>query len=576
MTLDGLTLSAILKELAFLKGAKIEKVQQPQRDEVLLILHTEEGKKQLVLSASAGDCRVHLTEERRQNPPMAPNFCMFLRKYIGGGRIEAISQPGLERIAAIEILAKDEMGVPARYTLVAEIMGKHSNIMLLDENRRIMESLKHISFDVSRVRQVLPGMTYEFPPTDKADPARASLETLADVLRGKTPPRCICERIQGISPQVAEEILAESGLAAEPLGEDRARRLAAEVKEFITLAHMRPCIQKNQDGLPVFYSVAPFAAYAEEGRVYFDTMNQALDGYYTIRRELAALNARRAALSKLVGKHIGRVAKKLKIQLDTLAAAEKKEKYQVYGELITANLYQIKRGAKWAEVLNYYTNEPVRIPMDEALSPSQNAARYFKRFNKLKTAAVIAKKQAEDYQAELAFLEEEEYAISAAETTEELADIQAELARYGYAEAAQQKGKPRRTDPLSTFRRFVSQDGFTILAGRNSRSNDVLTMKVAGTEDIWFHGRNMPGSHVVLFTEGREPTDQALVEAATIAATLSKGKNAGKVDIDYTKRANVWKANGAKPGMVLYEGHKTLTVAPDAVLVKRLEKEMED
>ena len=565
MTLDGLTLRAILRELAFLEGAKIEKVRQPQRDEILLILHTSQGKKQLVLSASAGDCRIHLTEEKRQNPATAPNFCMFLRKYIGGGRIERIYQPGLERIGAIDILAKDEMGVPVKYTLVVEIMGKHSNIMLLDEKGRILESARHISFDMSRVRQVLPGMAYEYPPTDKADPVQGSEQTLADVLRGKIPPMSICKSVQGISPQVAEEILWQSSLPAEALSESQARRLAVTIQEFVALDKTQPCIQKNQDGLPVFYSVSPFHAYVEEGRVYFDTMNQAVDGYYAIRRDLAALNARRAAMLKLIGKHTTRVAKKLKIQMETLAAAEKKDKYQVYGELLTANMYQIKRGAKSAEVINYYTNEPIRIPLDEALSPSQNAAKYFKKFNKLKNGAVIAKKQAADYQEELAFLENLEYAIGAAESQEELADIDADLTKYGYGEG-EKKTKTRRTEP--TFRKFVTEDGFTILAGRNSRSNDILTMKVAGPEDIWFHGRNLPGSHVVLFTEGKEPTDQALVAGAVIAATLSKAKNAGKADIDYTRRGNVWKANGARPGMVLYDGHRTLTVAPDAALVK--------
>lgn len=578
MTIDGITLGAIVRELQPLCGAKIEKIYQPTRDEVLLLLHTPQGKRRLLLSASAGDCRVHLTAKARQNPPVAPNFCMLLRKYIGGGHILAISQPGLERIVRIAIAAKDEMGVPAEYALVAEIMGKHSNIMLLSAEEKILDSLRRVSFDVSSVRQVLPGMLYVAPPSGKLNLLTVSEATAADMLRGKTPPACLVDAFSGMSFPAAGEICLRRFGEALPaaLSENQAARLAAAAQSFVeeAIAQPIPCVQRNMDGLPVFYSPLPYESYAETGRAQYATVNEAVDGYYAEREAHFALSARKNALCKTIRKHTARVEKKLKIQNETLAAAEKSERLRLYGELLTANIYLVRRGMRQVEVTNYYTGEPIRIPLDEKLSPSANATRYFKKFNKLKTAATIAQRQRDEYEAELAYLQELEYSASVATALADTDEVKAELIRLGYLEARPNE-KPRRADPLSTALKFRSDDGFTILAGRNSRGNDALTMRLAGPDDYWLHTRNIPGSHVVLFTGGAEPTELALFQAATIAAVYSRASSAGKADVDYAPRRNVWKANGAKPGMVLYEGHRTLTVSPDAALAKRLRVETE-
>ncbi|MBQ9942288.1 MAG: NFACT family protein [Christensenellaceae bacterium] len=574
MTLDGITLGAIVTELQSLVGAKIERIHQPLRSEVLLLLHTTGGKKRLVLSAQGGESRLHLTDSPRPNPPQAPNFCMLLRKYIGGGRIVSVRQVGLERIVHIGIEARDEMGVTQTFTLVSEIMGKYSNLMLLGPGDKILDSIHHVSFDMSRVRQVLPGMAYMLPELGKLCPTTASAASIADVLTGKTPPGCLVDALEGFSFATALEVCTRL-FGDEPpalLSESQALRLAGAVKDFVALCLRAesPCLQKNADGMPVFFSPVAFVTYAAAGRIAFESANQAVDGYYTLRTRKAALEATRASLLKVMKKNITRVEKKKKIQLETLAAGQKADTYRLYGELLTANIYQVQRGMKSANVLNYYTGENISIPLDVRLSPSANATRYFKKVGKLKTGAAFAAKKSKEYADELAYLEELEYAATAADTPDDLEDIRSELIRCGYMELAPRE-KPRRSDPLERPHKFRTSDGFTVLAGRNSRQNDALTMRVAEATDWWFHSKNLPGSHVILFTGGLEmPPDTAILEAATIAATLCRSKNSPKIDVDYAPRAHVWKANGAKPGMVLYDKYYTLTMPPDPEKVESL------
>ncbi len=576
MTLDGMTLFAIVSELGQLAGAKIEKIQQPEREEIHLLLHTSEGKKRLLLSAAGGDSRIHLTQSAKQAPPQAPNFCMLLRKYIGSGKILSVSQPGLERIVRIAVEAKDEMGVPTTFYLTIEIMGKYSNIMLLDEQDKILDSIRHVSFDMSRVRQVLPGMRYVLPEMHKLNPLTASAKSIGDVLLAGTLPDNLTSALEGISFQTADEILFRRFGENPPtrLSESQAEKLGAYVIEFVKTAvcSPEPCLQKNMDGKPVFYSLVPYRTFAPEGRMRFETANQLIDGYYTLRLQLTALQEKRASLLKVIHKNIARVEKKLKIQLETIAEAEKCEQYRLYGELITANIYQIKRGMRQASLPNYYTGAIEVVPLDVTLSPSANASRYFKKVGKLKNGAAVAEEKSRETQAELEFLEALEYTASSAAALEDLQDVRADLIKYGYMESLP-KEKIVRSDPLASPYKFVTSDGFTVLAGRNSRQNDALTLRVAQNDDIWMHSKNAPGSHVILFTGGKAPTSTALLEAAAIAAALCRAKNAGKVDIDYAPKSHVWKANGARPGMVLYEGYHTLTVAPDPALLEKLRRD---
>lgn len=554
MTLDGLTLRVIVDELSRLKDAKIEKIYQPARDDIVLLLHTKEGKKRLVLSASGGDCRIVLTSAQMKNPEKAPNFCMLLRKYISGGRIECAEQLGFERVAAIVISAKDELGVISEYRLICEIMGKYSNIILVRDGM-ILDSIHRVPPDMSSVRQVLPGMKYTLFPMDKKDPLTADEEDIAgQVACGKLMPF-----VQGVSDKTEREIFMRAVGKEKPgaLTEEQAKKTAAEIKAFFKEAteSPRPVIQTD-GGKPYFYSPLPFITMPEEGRTSYPTMNEAVDAFFTVRQNAQMLESKKNEIGRLLKRQKNKTAKKLSIQTDALLSEEKSEKLRLHGELLSANIYMIKRGDPSAEVLNYYTNENIVIPLDPALSPSANVTALFKKSSKLKTAAAMAKKKCEELSAELEFLEELEYELDAAACPEDAEEVRLDMIKFGYLEQASKK-KVVRTDPLERPMHFVTSDGFNVFAGRNNRQNDALTFHAAGAEDIWFHVKNAPGSHVILFLEGKEPTDRAIEEAAAIAAEHSRAKGA-KTEVDYTAVKNVWKKNGAKPGMVLFKAQKTI------------------
>ena len=557
MTLDGITLNALVGELQILCGSKIEKIHQPERDEIVLLLHTMQGKKRLVLSANGAECRVHITSAQKPNPDKAPNFCMLLRKYISGGRITAISQVGLERIVNIDITARDEIGVECAMRLVVEIMGKYSNI-ILTRDEKVVDSIHRVPLDMSSVRQVLPGITYALPPMEKYDPRELSERSLADVVKHGR----LMQTLQGICKASEQEIFMRR-FGTERMGmlsEDQSIRLAAGVKEFLEdmLEKKRPCIQL-ENGMPYFYSAAPYIMQPEENRKYFDTMNEAVDAFYTMQQEARLLESRRNNVRKQLKKHVTRIGKKLAMQTDALAGKDRCEKLRIYGELVSANLYQIPRGAKEARVYNYYTNEEIVIPLNSAVSPSANAEAYFKKANKLKTAAALAKERYEEFSQELEYLESLDYTLEAAESLQDVEEVRLDMMKYGYLAQPADKKKVRRADPLESPMHFVTSDGFQVFAGRNNRQNDALTFRAADSEDLWFHAKNAPGSHVILFLEGKEPTDTAIEECAKIAAEHSKSRGA-KAEVDYTKVKNVWKANGAKPGMVLFKAQHTIVV----------------
>ena len=562
MTIDGITLRAVVEELQMLVGAKIEKIYQPEREEIVLLLHTKQGKRRLVINAGGSECRLHLTNVVRQNPEKAPNFCMLLRKYIASARILRIEQEGLERIVRIWMTARDEIGVENELCLVCEIMGKYSNVMLLKEDK-ILDSMHRVPLDVSSVRQVLPGMPYQLPPLNKKNPLTVDEETLRQSVAGGK----LMQNLQGISKQAEREIFYRCFSQEEVphlLGSERAETetLAVQTRAFIEeqLQKKRPCVQKDR-GMPFFFSAAPYQTMPEEGREYYNTVNEAVDASYCLRQSARLLEEKRSALKKHMRRHIARVGKKLALQTESLHGKEESEKYRVFGELISANIYQIKRGAEEVELYNYYTDLPEKIKLDPALPASANAEAYFKKANKRKTAAALAKERCEQYSAELAFLENLEYDLLSATTQEDVEEVRLDMIKYGYLPKPQNAKRLRRVDPLEHPMHFVTSDGFRVFAGRNNRQNDALTFHVAGGEDIWFHAKGVPGSHVILFLEGREPTDLAIEECAKIAATHSRAAG-GKAEVDYTRVKNVWKANGAKPGMVLFKAQKTIVVDP--------------
>lgn len=552
MTLDGLTLNRIVLELKnSIIGSKIEKIYQPEREEIALLLHTKEGKRRLVISANGAECRIHLTERAKKNPNDAPNFCMLLRKYLTAGRITDVFQYGLERVIEITVSARDEMGFDKSFKLICEIMGKYSNIMLVLDGK-IIDSIKRVPPDMSSVRQVLPGVKYCEPAMDKLNPMTEDTTKVAEaILKGG-----LCS-LQGISLQTEKELIYR--YKADVITPASALIIASKLKAFIidAVSDPKPVLQKNMDGLPVFFSLVPYETYSSIGREAYNSANGLLDGYYTSRYDYQLLKQKKDVLYRQLKKDIARVSKKLKIQMETLSSAQKSDKYRLYGELLSANIYAIKKGMKSIELFNYYSGENVSIPLDEKLSTSANVQAYFKKVGKLKKAKEIALERSAEYEEELKYLEELKYNVETAKDLDDISEVRSELIKYGYIEVSPKEKRAKRLDPLSKPLRFKVSDGFNVFAGRNSRQNDALTMHVASDEDIWFHAKNMPGSHVILFTEGRQATDAAIIDAANIAASLSAAKS-GRVEIDYTKRKNIWKPNGAKPGMVLFKNQYSM------------------
>jgi len=576
MSLDGITLSVIVNELKDLYDAKIERIYQPARDEVTMYLHTRSGKKRLTLSASAADCRIHLTTQTKQNPDKAPNFCMVLRKYLLAGRIAGIVQMGLDRIVHILIDSKDEMGVICRYTLAVEMMGKYSNLILCNQEGIILDSIKHVSLDTSSKRQVLPGLRYVLPPSDKCNPLTASAESLTALLSGQELPGCLMQHLEGISPQTAVQICSRywdtqiPPVLAATSAPDFVNFVVQQLRDMLDAP--LPCLQKDMQGKPVFFSATPYDAYPASHRETFDSANVMLDTFYSLRIYTQQFKNMQDSLLRTLHKHITRLEKKVRIHLETMQGTEKADKFLLHGELLSANLYQIKRGASKAEVYNYYTNEMVTITLDPAVSPSQNATKFFKKASKMKHGATLAKEHYEADNAELTYLRSLEFDTVSAQDTADLSEVRSELIRFGYMSLAPRE-KLKRSDPLERPRKFITANGYTVLAGRNSRQNDVLTMRIAEEDDLWFHAKNIPGSHVILFTKGTQPPEEDMLQAAILAASLCRVKNSGKIPIDYVKRKYIWKANGAKPGMVLYENYRTAMIEPDMQLVSQLEQQ---
>lgn len=567
MLIDGISLALVIKELhTEVTGTRISRIYQPEADEIVFLLS---NKKRLVLSSSGERCRINLSESQKANPEKAPNFCMLLRKYLLSGRIEKITQQGLERVAYIEIEARDELGNAANFNLVCELMGRNSNLILVDDKGIVVDSIRRVPPDVSSIRQILPGVRYRLPPMEKQDIRELSAEEVEAVLKkdqvnGVSAEKSLLNNFSGMFPAMAREITSYA--------EENGNGIAETAKALVLKAieNPNPNIDFDSDGVPQYFSPLNIRERKLEYKKEYPLMNGCIDEYYKVRDEKRMLARAINAQQQLIKKNIGNVEKRLKQQLDILVSAKDAEKLRINGELLTANLYNIKRGQSKATVFNYYTNENMDIPLDPKFAPSVNAQRYYKRYGKLKTAEGLAKTMSEKLKNELDYLEELNFDLTQAETMEDAMDIRDELIRQGYIKETG-KPKPKLKDPLVSPMKFRTSDGFTVLAGRNSRQNDALTMRAAKESDIWLHSKNIPGSHVIIFTDGKTVTDTAIFEAATIAACNCKASANAKVDIDYTQRRNVWKPNGAKPGMVLFDNNKTVSVKPDAELVKKLE-----
>lgn len=581
MAFDGLVVRALAQELnQKLSGARLDKIYQPEADELLLAFHGANGAYKVTLSANASIPRVALAETTKENPIAAPMFCMLLRKHLTSAHLLAVRQPGLERMLAFELETRNELGDTVKKSLIIEIMGRHSNIILTDENNRIADSIKRVDFSVSSKRQILPGLAYELPPAqDKVNPlecgldgALSALETLSETERLD---KALLTRFQGISPLVAREIAyLATGETDYPCKDmDYAKRLDAATAMQQLLAGLKsgvaaPCyLTSRETGKLMEFAAVPITQYGAAAELHHeDSMGLLISRFYRERDKKEQSLRRSAHLSKLVATHIERCAKKLELQAAELADTEKKEQWKQYGDLLTANLYKMEKGMTAVRVQNYFDEalSEVTVPLDSTLSPSANAQRYYKKYNKAKTAALMLKDQMAKAREELSYLESVAEALERAESAALLAQIGEELADQGYLRTTRD-ARRKKQQPAAPAR-LTTADGFTVLLGKNNRQNDYLTCKLAQNKDLWFHTKNIPGSHVVLKYEQDRPfSDSAVTQAAALAAWFSKARESDNVPVDYTEIKNVKKPAGAKPGFVIYTTNQTAYVTPKEI-----------
>lgn len=555
-------------------NGRIDKIHQPEKDEITLHIRTITDSFKLVLSASPAHPRVHFTSVSKKNPQTAPMFCMLLRKHINGGKITAIKQEGFERIIKFSIESYDELGDLTTKYLIAEIMGRHSNIILTNQDMKILDCIKHIDFTVSSVRQLLPGLEYVSPPPQKKTDLIDIEQTVPIDFSSpmQSVDKAILSSIAGISPLTAREIVyrafGRTDIKNSNLTDSGKNKILYEVVRLaksVKNNNFSPCIVINNiSGKLLDFSAMPISQYETLAEIkQFDDINTLLDSFYSTRDMHERMKQKSSGLVKLLSNHIERISKKLIILNKTLKDSESKDKYKIYGDLLMANLYNIKQGQTDAEVQNYYQDDTpfIKITLDAQLTPSQNAQRYYTKYNKAKTAEIEAAKQIQNAQIDLEYLESTLTAVETADTEADLNAIRSELIAQGYLNRKVNLKKQRQSE--SRPMRFVSSDGFEIYVGKSNLQNDYLTLKFANSSDLWFHTKNIHGSHTVIkLGIDKDVPKSTITEAAQLAAYYSKGRDSSQVPVDFTQIKNVHKPNGAKPGMVIYDHYNTIYVTP--------------
>ena len=581
MAFDGITIACLRKELSDrLVGGRITKIVQPEADELLLTIKNNAAQYRLLLSASASLPLVYLTEKNKNAPMTAPGFCMLLRKHLGGGRITAVTQPSLERILRFEIEHLDEMGDLCRKYLVAELMGKHSNLIFCREDGTILDSIKHVSLAVSSVREVLPGRTYFIPHTqDKLDPLTASPAEMIEAVCAKPAPlgKAIYTSLTGFSPAMAEELCHRSFLesarpaaALENRERDMLQHQLLRLMESIKGEDFTPRIYYNGKE-PAEFSAVPLTMYEDLDAQSFEDMSGLLESYYAVKNTLTRIHQKSADLRRVVQTALERTRKKYDLQLKQLQDTEKREKYKVWGELIHTYGYGVPEGARSMQALNYYTNEEITIPLDSTLTAQENAKRYFDKYGKLKRTFEAVTKLLEETRNEIEHLESIQTALDMALTEEDLAPVREELVEYGYIRRKSGRNRGKKPKLSSRPYHYLSSDGFDIYVGKNNFQNDELTFQFASGNDWWFHAKGVPGSHVILKSEGRELPDRAFEEAGRLAAYYSKNRGGDKVEIDYVEKKHVKKPGGGKPGFVVYYTNYSLVIDSDISALRQVE-----
>ena len=590
MALDGAFLACVREELlAGLPEARIDKIHQPGREELLLQLRFRGGAQKLYISAQANAPRIHFTTEVPENPAQPPMFCMLLRKRLTGGKLVDIRQEGLERALYLDFDCISELGDPVRLTLAVEIMGRYSNIILVNEDGTVIDAVKRVDPDMSSVRPILPGIRYEAPPADAArlDLSRNTPEEVTAAVRcGKDGPlsKAVLAVSQGLSPLTCREIAYRATGGRDPLvselsgGEwEKLTDLLARTQGAALRGERRvPYLLLRPDGTPLEYSFQTIIQYGLDARGQeLESFSALLDAFYARRAAAERMKVRSHDLLRVLTSASERVRRKLANQQQELAAAADRETLRLYGDLINANLHAIRPGAAEATLIDYYDPEcrTRTVPLDPSISAAANAQRYYKEYRKAQTAERMLTERIAAGEEELAYIDTVFDALSRATTARELDELRAELEEQGYLK--RQKGgksKAKAVPPMKPMT-FRSDDGFTILVGRNNTENDRLTLRTAKGSDIWMHTKNIPGSHVIVVTEGQTPPDRTLEQAAILAATHSKAAGSVQVPVDYTAARYVKKPAGAKPGMVIYTDNRTAYVNPDEALCQRLRTE---
>ena len=579
MAFDGITIANIVTELnQTITGGKINKIAQPENDELIITIKNQRKQYRLFLSASASLPLIYLTETNKPSPLTAPNFCMLLRKHIGSGKIIAIEQPGMERIIRFTIEHLNELGDLCTKYLIVEIMGKHSNIIFCNEEDQIIDSIKHVSAHMSSVREVLPGRPYFIPETQsKLDPFVLTEEIFQEKIfpRPVNVAKAIYTSITGISPLMAEEVCYRAGIdgGIPPDGLEDAERVHLahtflRMVDDIRDGHFEPnIIYKGKE--PVEFACFPLSQYQDYRAVSYPSIFPVLETYYAQKNIVTKMRQKTVDLRKIVQNALERNVKKYQLQQKQLKDTEKKEKYRVWGELLNTYGYEVEPGAKSMEALNYYTNEMIQIPLDETMTPQENAKKYFDKYSKLKRTKEALDTLLQETGDEIKHLESIAASLDIASSEEDLVQIKEEMMEYGYVKRKNTGGK--KVKVTSRPYHYISSDGYDIYVGKNNFQNDELSFKFASGNDWWFHAKGQPGSHVIVKSKNEELPDRTFEEAGKLAAYYSKGRQAPKVEIDYTQKKNLRKPTGGKPGFVVYYTNYSLLIEPDITGLQQIQ-----
>jgi len=571
MPQDGTVISSLANEVSrHILGGRIDKITQPEADEIHISIRASGSNHKLLLTAHASAPRFHLTKQNKPSPMQAPMFSMVLRKHLSGGRIVDIRQPGFERIVEFHIEALNEMGDKTPKILIIEIMGKHSNIILVapETPAKVVDAIKHVPPSVSSVRPILPGSVYSLPPGSKLDPLFAEEDTFLQA--NYNIQKALYTSYAGLSPILASEICTRADIQIEKhIGElakeERARLYGAFVGLFeqVKTGDFSPHIYYDDQGKAVDITALPFAMYKHLLGEAYESPSEMQEAFYAKRDAGYRISQKTADLRKLITTHQERCNKKSIMYEKTLTDIASRDELRIKGELLTAYLHQVERGTESVNLENFYDeNKPIEIQLSPLLSPTENAQRYFKQYNKQKRTHIALQDQIKQNQEDQAYLDSVSQAMETVQTEADIAEIRAELAESGFVKRKYAPKKGNKKNTVSKPLHFKSSDGFDIYVGKNNTQNDQLTLRQAKSHDIWMHTKDIPGSHVIIITDGAEPPEPTIREAANIAAYYSKSRSSSSVPVDYVRCKYVRKPAGAKPGFVIYDRHRTVYVTP--------------